>query len=82
MRRWPVSARGQRCDKVFDVIESFGDNFTTRRFYATYKLLVIEKLIDAVTDGKAREDDETVVQGVLRALRDGPAYRHLQPVAG
>ena len=39
-------------------------------------------IIDAVTDGKAREDDETVVQGVLRALRDGPAYRHLQPVAG
>ncbi|MEI2701513.1 MAG: DEAD/DEAH box helicase [Baekduia sp.] len=34
-------------------------------------------IIDAVTDGKAREDDETVVQGVLRAMRAGPTYRHL-----
>lgn len=39
-------------------------------------------IIDAVTDGKAREDDETVVQAVLRTLRDGPAYRHLQAVEG
>jgi len=37
-------------------------------------------IIDAVTDGRLREDDETVVQGVLRALRDGPTYRHLEAV--
>ena len=35
-------------------------------------------IIDAVTDGRLREDDETVVQGALRALRDGPTYRHLE----
>lgn len=39
-------------------------------------------IIDAVTDGRVREDDETVVQAVLRELRDGPTYRHLQAVEG
>jgi hypothetical protein len=65
MRRWPVSARAPRCEKVFDVIESFGDNFTTRRFYATYKLLVIEKLIDAVTDEVTLRSDK------IRTFLDG-----------
>ncbi|MFO0562764.1 MAG: hypothetical protein U0269_32395 [Polyangiales bacterium] len=71
MRRWPVSARGQRCDKVFDVIESFGDNFTTRRFYATYKLLVIEKLIDAVTDEVTLRSDKirTFLEGEEQVVR-------------
>jgi hypothetical protein len=58
IRRWPLSVRRQRCDKVFDAIDSFGDNFTTRRFYATYKLLMIEKLIDAVTDEVTLRSDK------------------------
>ncbi len=36
-------------------------------------------LVAAVTDGRAR-DDESVVAGVIRSLRDEP-YRHLRPVA-
>lgn len=71
LRRWPVSARGARCDKVFDAIESFGDNFTTRRFYATYKLLVLEKLIDAVTDEVTLRSDKirTFLEGEEQAVR-------------
>ncbi len=71
LRRWPVSARGARCDKVFDAIETFGDNFTTRRFYATYKLLVIEKLIDAVTDEVTLRSDKirTFLEGEEQAVR-------------
>lgn len=49
LRRWPVSVRQARCDKVFDEIESFGDRFVTRRFYGTYKLLTLERLIDTLT---------------------------------
>lgn len=37
-------------------------------------------IIDAVTDGRSREDEESVVEAVLRSLRDGPAYRHLSAV--
>jgi SWI/SNF-related matrix-associated actin-dependent regulator 1 of chromatin subfamily A len=38
-------------------------------------------IVDAVTDGKTI-NDENVVTGVIRALRDGEApYRHLRPVA-
>lgn len=37
-------------------------------------------IIDAVTDGRSREDEESVVESVLRSLRDGPAYRHLSAV--
>ncbi|MBL8680299.1 MAG: hypothetical protein JNK05_14075 [Myxococcales bacterium] len=71
LRRWPVSARGARCDKVFDEIETFGDNFTTRRFYATYKLLVLEKLIDAVTDEVTLRSDKirTFLEGEEQAVR-------------
>lgn len=71
MRRWPVSARASRCDKVFDVIESFGDNFTTRKFYATYKLLVLEKLIDAVTDEVTLRSDKirTFLEGEEQVVR-------------
>ena len=63
MRRWPVAARAPRCEKIFDSIELFGDNFTTHRFYATYKLLVLEKLIDAVTDEVTLRSDK--VRGFL-----------------
>jgi hypothetical protein len=63
MRRWPVAARAPRCEKIFDSIELFGDNFTTHRFYATYKLLVLEKLIDAVTDEITLRSDK--VRGFL-----------------
>ncbi|MDP3277889.1 MAG: hypothetical protein Q8Q09_22080 [Deltaproteobacteria bacterium] len=58
LRRLPNSQRVPRCERVFDAIESFGDNFTTRRFYATYKLLVIEKLIDAITDEVTLRNDK------------------------
>lgn len=65
MRRWPVSVRGPRCERVFDAIESFGDNFTTTKFYKTYKLLILEKLIDAVTDEVTLRSDK------IRAFLEG-----------
>lgn len=49
LHRWPISIRVLACRRVFRQIDTFGDNFTTRRFYATYKLLMIERLIDALT---------------------------------
>jgi hypothetical protein len=49
LRRWPMSARATRCARVFDEIESFQDHFSTRRFFATYKLLTLENIIDTLT---------------------------------
>ena len=37
------------------------------------------RVVDAVTDGRAREDDEAVIEGVVRALRGRP-MRHLRAV--
>jgi SWI/SNF-related matrix-associated actin-dependent regulator of chromatin subfamily A-like protein 1 len=37
-------------------------------------------VVAAVTDGR-RIDGESVVEGVVRVLRDEPVYRHLRPVA-
>jgi hypothetical protein len=37
-------------------------------------------IVAAVTDGR-RLDDESVVEGVIRVLREERPYRHLRPVA-
>ncbi len=37
-------------------------------------------VVQAVTDGRPR-DDEGLVEGVIRSLRGGRAFRHLRPVA-
>jgi hypothetical protein len=50
LARWPAEDRAPRCERVFDGLDAFGDNFTTARFFATYKLLTIERVIDAITD--------------------------------
>jgi len=38
------------------------------------------QIVDAITEGIVTEHDESLVQGVVRALRDGTPYSHLRAV--
>jgi hypothetical protein len=49
-RAWPVAARVEWAQQLLENLAVFGDTFTTRAFYQTHRILVIEQIIDAVTD--------------------------------
>lgn len=59
LRHWPVAARGPRCRKVFEALGRFTDSFTasTQRVYETHKVLIAERVVDALADEVTVADD-------------------------
>jgi hypothetical protein len=49
-RAWPVTARVEWALRLLENLAVFQDTFTTRTFYATHRILLLEHLLDAVTD--------------------------------
>ena len=76
LKHWPVGARVPRCAKLIGKsedpskaggynLDEFRDTFTNNKYYETHKVLVLEHLIDALTDDVTFRSDR--VQGYLDA---------------
>jgi len=59
LRHWPVHARAPRCRRVFESLGRFTDAFTasTQRVYETHKILIAERVVDALADTVTLADD-------------------------
>ena len=50
MPHWELGERARRCERIFTSLEEFRDAFTVNRFYDTHRILLLERVIDALTD--------------------------------
>ncbi len=52
LRHWPMAARAPRCERVLAGLDRFTDAFTasTYKLYETHKVLIAERVVDAVAD--------------------------------
>jgi hypothetical protein len=59
LRHWPTAARLARCRRVFEALGRFTDSFTasTQRVYETHKVLIAERVVDALADEVTVADD-------------------------
>jgi len=59
LRHWPTAQRLPRCMRVFEALGRFTDSFTasTQRVYETHKILIAERVVDALADEVTVADD-------------------------
>ena len=59
LRHWPTGGRAPRCRRVFEALPRFTDSFTasTQRVYETHKILIAERVVDALADEVTVADD-------------------------
>jgi hypothetical protein len=59
LRHWPTAGRTPRCRRVFEALPRFTDSFTasTQRVYETHKILIAERVVDALADEVTVADD-------------------------
>ena len=50
LKHWPLRERVPYCRKLIANLEVFRDAFTARRYFGTYQLLLLERLVDTVVD--------------------------------
>jgi hypothetical protein len=71
---WPVHSRIARCERFLDELERFRDTFTVMKFYPTFKVLLFEHLIDAISDDVTLRSDrlksylDAEEQGIRRKI--------------
>jgi hypothetical protein len=65
LKRWPMTARLPRCERVLAALHRFTDAYTAglQGLYATHKVLIVERVVDAVVDDVTFQSDR--VQGYL-----------------
>ncbi len=68
LRRWPNVGRLERCQRLLGSLERFRDTFTTSRYFARHKVLMIERLVDSVADSQTRHSDR------IQAYLDGEEH--------
>lgn len=63
LKHWSIAGRAPRCVRMFESLDEFRDSYTMSSVYATHKVLLLERLVDAVTDEVTLRTDK--VQGYL-----------------
>ncbi|MCA9524797.1 MAG: hypothetical protein KC549_00695, partial [Myxococcales bacterium] len=53
LRAWSVSAREMAADKALESLDLFRDNFTTQRYFRLHRFLLVERVVDALSDTRA-----------------------------
>jgi hypothetical protein len=57
IRHWPIVVRMERCRQLIEHLHVFRDAFTTKRFYATHQILVLEAVMDCLVDARTCQSD-------------------------
>ena len=57
LRHWPNHERVPRCVLLLTELDTFHDTFTTRGWFATHEVLMLEQLVDTVADSETRQSD-------------------------
>ncbi len=65
LRHWPTAFRLERYLRVVDGLDHFRDAFTTGQFFKAHKILILERVVDALADSQTRQSDR--VQSFLDA---------------
>jgi hypothetical protein len=71
---WPVQSRISHCERFLDQLDRFRDTFTVQKFYPTFKVLLFEHLIDAISDDVTLRSDrlksylDAEEQGIRRKI--------------
>ncbi len=65
LRHWPTMFRLERYLRVVEGIDHFRDAFTTGQFFKAHKILILERVVDALADSQTRQSDR--VQSFLDA---------------
>jgi len=58
VRGFPLDVRRDLCVQVASSWTLFKDTFTARAYWPTHQLLVLERLVDALADNDAQQDDQ------------------------
>ena len=53
LRAWPATARELAGRKAMECLNIFQDRFTTRRYFELHKLLVVERVVDTLSDTRS-----------------------------
>jgi hypothetical protein len=71
---WPVQNRISRCERFLEELDRFRDTFTVMKFYPTFKVLLFEHLVDAISDDVTLRSDrlksylDAEEQGIRRKI--------------
>lgn len=57
LRHWPTSERTRCYQRFLDRLDHFKDLFTTSEWFAAHKVLVLERIVDALADCETRQSD-------------------------
>jgi hypothetical protein len=50
VRHWPLRPRTNHCNKLLANVHMFNDTFTVKVYFPTFKLLLMERVVDAIAD--------------------------------
>lgn len=58
LRHWPTQARSAHYERFLRGLDHFKDTFTASTYFATHRVLIVERIVDALADAETRQSDK------------------------